>query len=330
MTTSSLRWGILGTGGIAALQTSDLLANGFTVTAVGSRSQESADAFAATWSIANAHGSYEALVADPDVDAVYVASPHPFHHEHALLALSAGKHVLVEKPFTMNEAQARDIVTLAELNKLVVLEAMWTRYLPHMVRIRELLRKGELGEVRTLISDHSQNLPKDPTHRINAPELGGGALLDLGIYPVSFSYDVFGAPSKIMASATMTATGVDAQTAMIFEYEGNQRALLVTALDALGPNTTVITGTEGRIEIDSVWYSPAVFRRYDRNNIEVERFEAPVIGRGMHFQAEELERLVAAGELTNTILPLSQTIEIMATLDEVRRQIGLTYAGIDD
>jgi predicted dehydrogenase len=330
MTTSSLRWGILGTGGIAALQTSDLLANGFTVTAVGSRSQESADAFAATWSIANAHGSYEALVADPDVDAVYVASPHPFHHEHALLALSAGKHVLVEKPFTMNEAQARDIVTLAELNKLVVLEAMWTRYLPHMVRIRELLRKGELGEVRTLISDHSQNLPKDPTHRINAPELGGGALLDLGIYPVSFSYDVFGAPSKIMASATMTATGVDAQTAMIFEYEGNQRALLVTALDALGPNTTVITGTEGRIEIDSVWYNPAVFRRYDRNNIEVERFEAPVIGRGMHFQAEELERLVAAGELTNTILPLSQTIEIMATLDEVRRQIGLTYAGIDD
>jgi predicted dehydrogenase len=330
MTTSSLRWGILGTGGIAALQTSDLLANGFTVTAVGSRSQESADAFAAKWSIAAAHGSYEALVADPDVDAVYVATPHPFHHEHALLALSAGKHVLVEKPFTMNEAQARDIVTLAELNNLVVLEAMWTRYLPHMVRIRDLLRQGALGEVRTLISDHSQNLPKDPSHRINAPELGGGALLDLGIYPVSFSYDVFGAPTKIVASATMTATGVDAQTAMIFEYEGNQRALLVTALDALGPNTTVITGTEGRIEIDSVWYNPAVFRRYDRNNIEVERFEAAVIGRGMHFQAEELERLVAAGELNNTVLPLSQTIEIMATLDEVRRQIGLTYAGIDD
>jgi predicted dehydrogenase len=330
MTTSSLRWGILGTGGIAALQTSDLLVNGFTVTAVGSRSQESADAFAAKWSIAAAHGSYEALVADPDVDAVYVATPHPFHHEHALLALSAGKHVLVEKPFTMNEAQARDIVTLAELNNLVVLEAMWTRYLPHMVRIRDLLRQGALGEVRTLISDHSQNLPKDPSHRINAPELGGGALLDLGIYPVSFSYDVFGAPTKIVASATMTATGVDAQTAMIFEYEGNQRALLVTALDALGPNTTVITGTEGRIEIDSVWYNPAVFRRYDRNNIEVERFETAVIGRGMHFQAEELERLVAAGELNNTILPLSQTIEIMATLDEVRRQIGLTYAGIDD
>jgi predicted dehydrogenase len=330
MTTSSLRWGILGTGLIAGMQTSDLLGNGFTVTAAGSRSQESADAFAAQWSIANAHGSYEALVADPDVDVVYVASPHPFHLEHTLLALNAGKHVLVEKPFTMNAAQAKEIVALAESKNLVVLEAMWTRYLPHMVRIRELLAQGALGELRTLISDHSQNLPKDPAHRINAPELGGGALLDLGIYPVSFSYDVFGAPTKIFASGTKTATGVDAQTAMIFEYDGNQRALLITALDASGPNTAIITGTEGRIEIDSVWYNPTVFRRFDVNNVEVERFEATVIGRGMHFQAEELERLVAAGQLTNDILPLSETVEIMETLDEVRRQIGLTYAGIDD
>ena len=144
--TTSLRWGILGTGGIAASQTSDLNDNGFTVTAVGSRTQQSADAFAAKWGIATAHPSYEALVDDPNVDAIYVSTPHPFHYENALLALNAGKHVLVEKPFVMNAAQAREVVELAEEKNLVVLEAMWTRYLPHMVRIRELLKAGALGE----------------------------------------------------------------------------------------------------------------------------------------------------------------------------------------
>lgn len=329
MNKSTVRWGILGTGGIAALQTSDLIQNGFTVTAVGSRSQESADAFATKWSIATAHPSYEALVADENVDAIYVSTPHPFHYENALLALNAGKHVLVEKPFAMNAAQAAEVVERAAQKSLVVLEAMWTRYLPHMIRIRQLLKDGALGELRTLISDHSQNLPKDPTHRINDPALGGGALLDLGIYPVSFSFDVFGAPTAIHASGTMTATGVDAQTTMIFEYEGNKRALLVTALDALGPNTTTITGTEGRIEIDAVWYCPTRFVRFDKDNNVVEEFDEKVIGRGMHFQALELERLVASGEIANDILSPAQTVAIMQTLDEVRRQIGLTYDGVD-
>ena len=329
MNKSPVRWGILGTGGIAALQTSDLIDNGLTVAAVGTRTQASADAFATKWSIATAHPSYEALVADENVDAIYVSTPHPFHCENALLALNAGKHVLVEKPFTMNAAQAAEVVALAAEKNLVVLEAMWTRYLPHMVRIRQLLNDGALGELRTLISDHSQNLPKDPTHRINDPALGGGALLDLGIYPVSFSFDVFGAPTAIHASGTMTATGVDAQTTMIFEYEGNARALMVTALDARGPNTTTITGTEGRIEIDAVWYNPTRFARYDKDNNLVEEFDEKVVGRGMHFQAVELERLVASGEIANDILPPAQTVAIMQTLDEVRRQIGLTYDGID-
>ena len=329
MTTPSLRWGILGTGGIAALQTSDLLENGFTVTAVGSRTQASADAFAATWGIPTAHASYEALVADENVDAIYVSTPHPFHYENTLLALNAGKHVLVEKPFVMNAAQAREVVELAEEKNLVVLEAMWTRYLPHMVRIRELLAANALGELRTLISDHSQNLPKDPKHRINDPALGGGALLDLGIYPVSFSFDVFGAPTGIHASATMTATGVDAQTTMIFEYEGNQRAIMVTALDARGPNTTTVTGTEGRIEIDAVWYNPTSFRHYNADNEVVEAYESSVIGRGMQYQAWELERLVASGAIANEVLSPSETVTIMEALDEVRHLIGLKYDGVD-
>jgi predicted dehydrogenase len=327
--TTSLRWGILGTGGIAASQTSDLNEHGFTVTAVGSRTQASADEFASRWGIGTAHGSYEALVADENVDAIYISTPHPFHFENALLALNAGKHVLVEKPFVMNAAQAREVVELAEEKGLVVLEAMWTRYLPHMVRIREILAAGTLGELRTLISDHSQNLPKDPAHRINAPELGGGALLDLGIYPVSFSFDVFGAPTAIHASATKTATGVDAQTTMIFEYAGNQRALLVTALDARGPNTTTITGTEGRIEIDAVWYNPTSFRVYDKDNNVIESYVSDVVGRGMQYQAAELERLVAGGAIANDVLSPAESVQIMEALDEVRHLIDLKYPGLD-
>jgi predicted dehydrogenase len=268
-------------------------------------------------------------VADPDVDVVYVSTPHPFHHENALLALDAGKHVLIEKPFAMNAWQAREIVELAETKGLIALEAMWTRYLPHMVRIRELIRSGALGEVRTVIADHNQNLPKDPAHRLNDPALGGGALLDLGIYPVSFAFDVFGAPTGIRAAASMTETGVDRQTAMIFEYGGGQQAVLHCALDTAGPNQASIIGTEGRIEIPSVWYTPSAFTRYDADGNVVERFDEPVTGRGMQYQAQEMERLIAAGSIANDILPPRQSIQVMEAMDEVRRQIGLVYASDD-
>jgi len=323
------RWGILGTGFIAGLQTPDLVDNGSVVQAVGSRTMASAAEFAARFQIPTSHGSYEDLVADPDVDVVYISTPHPFHHENALLALDAGKHVLIEKPFAMNAWQAREIVELAETKGLIALEAMWTRYLPHMVRIRELIRSGALGEVRTVIADHNQNLPKDPAHRLNDPALGGGALLDLGIYPVSFAFDVFGAPTGIRAAASMTETGVDRQTAMIFEYGGGQQAVLHCALDTAGPNQASIIGTEGRIEIPSVWYTPSAFTRYDADGNVVERFDEPVTGRGMQYQAQEMERLIAAGSMATDILPPRQSVQVMEAMDEVRRQIGLAYASDD-
>ena len=174
--TDRLRWGILGTGWISTQFTSDLLLTGHVVTAVGSRTQEAADAFAAAHGIPTAHPSYEAVVADPQVDAIYVGTPHPFHEANATLALEAGKHVLLEKPFTLNAAQAQTVVDLAASKKLVVLEAMWTRWMPHMIRIRELLAAGALGELRSLIADHDQKLPTDVEHRIQNPDLGGGAL----------------------------------------------------------------------------------------------------------------------------------------------------------
>jgi predicted dehydrogenase len=326
--TDALRWGILATGGIAHAFTGDLVKNGLTVQAVGSRSQASADAFAAEFGIPTAHPSYEALVADPEVDIIYVSTPHPFHAANASLALEAGKHVLVEKPITVNATEARALAALAESKNLLLLEAMWTRFLPHMGRIRDIIAAGTLGEVRSLIADHTQDLPDDPTHRINALELGGGALLDLGIYPVSFASALFGRPETILASATFKDTGVDAQIATIFRYAGGQIASLISASDAKGPNTASILGADGRIDIDEVWYTPTSFRVYNAANEVVEEYRTPEFtGRGMHWQALEAERLVAAGLLTSDLLTLTESVQIMETLDEIRAQIGLVYPG---
>ena len=324
----SLRWGILATGGIARLFTGDLKANGFDVRAAGSRSQASADAFAAEFDVPTSYGSYEALVADPEVDVIYIASPHPHHAAHATLALEAGKHVLIEKPFALNRAQAGQVADLAAARGLLALEAMWTRYLPHMVRIHELIDSGALGEVRSVIADHTQKLPDDPAHRINALELGGGALLDLGIYPVSFAWDVFGAPTSVQASATFKATGADAQVATIFGYEGNRMASSLSASDTKGPNIAVVLGSDARIEIDPVWYTATSFRLVSNDGSVLEEYTSDVNGRGMHYQAAALERLVAEGRLDGgDRLSTAESVAIMGTLDEIRAQIGLRYPG---
>ena len=322
-----LRWGIIGTGLIADLFVTDLLANGFTVSAVGSRTEGSAAAFAERFGIPTAHASYEALVADPEVDVVYVATPHPYHVANATIALEAGKHVLVEKPFTLNATEAASIVDLAEKNNLVVLEAMWTRFLPHMIRLREMIAEGVIGDVRTVIADHNQNLPSDPKHRLQDPHLGGGALLDLGIYPISFAWDMLGAPSSVSAIAAKTPTGVDRQTAVVLGYADGQQALIHTALDTAGPNAASVIGTKGWVAIDRVFYEPTAFTVYDLDGAIVERYESSVSDRGMQYQAAELERIVAAGLLAGDMLPPRETVGIMTTLDEIRAQIGLVYPG---
>jgi len=325
--TEPIRWGILGTGWIAEQFVADILANGITVTAVGSRSQGSADAFAEKFGIPTAHDSYEALAADPEVDVVYVATPHPMHADNATLVLNAGKHALVEKPFTLNAAEAQRVVDLASTKNLVVLEAMWTRWLPHMVRLREILAAGTIGDVRTVIADHNQKLPSDPKHRINAPELGGGALLDLGIYPVSFAWDVLGEPQSTVAISSPTATGVDRQTAILFGYADGQQAVLHTALDTAGPNTASVIGTDGWIALRDTFYAPTNFTVFDSAGAVVEEYVDSVEQRGMQFQAWEAERLIAAGTPAGDILAPNETVGIMGSLDEVRRQIGLVYPG---
>ncbi|TCV98363.1 Gfo/Idh/MocA family protein [Biostraticola tofi] len=322
----SLGWGVLATGWIAELFTRDLIASGLTVTAVGSRSAQKASAFAKRFAIPAAHGSYQQLVADPAVDIVYVATPHPQHIDAALLALEAGKHVLIEKPFTLNAQQAKKIVARAADKNLIVLEAMWTRFLPHMQRIHQIIDAGVLGQLRSVSAEHRQFLPTDPQHRLNALELGGGALLDLGIYPVSFAWDMLGAPTAIQATARFTATGVDAEIATVMQHQGGAMSTTVSALDCAGPNGAVIYGSKARIVIDAVWYCPTSFRVEDYQGQVLETYAEPVAHRGMQFQALEMERLVRTGT-RSAIMPPEQSVQIMATLDTIRQQIGLVYPG---
>lgn len=320
------RWGIVGTGKIARAFAHDLLLDGHALTAVGSRAQPTADAFASEFGLETAHPSYEELAGDPDVDIVYVATPHTQHHENAALALQSGKHVLVEKAFTINATQARDLIELAQANSLVVLEAMWTRWLPHMTRIREIIADGVLGEVRSLHADHLRLLPADPAHRINDPGLGGGALLDLGVYPVSFASQMFGPPAAVQAAATLTPTGVDGHVAAVLSYPGGAIATFQAATTTRGPNTALVTGTLGRIEIDPVWYSPASFRVYDNSNSLLESYQQPELnGKGMYFQAREMEDLVWRGQLTSAAMPADETISVIDTMDRIREQIGVRY-----
>ena len=318
-------WGILATGGIAHDFTADLLAHGHRVAAVGSRSIDSARSFARSFGIARAHGSYAALVADTGIDVIYVATPHNFHAVHATLALEAGKHVLVEKAFTQSAAQARAIVELAEQRSLLVQEAMWTRFLPHMHYVRSVVADGRLGTVRSVHAEHAQRLPGEPEHRLNNPNLAGGALLDLGSYPISFVHDILGPPSHVQAQATFKPTGVDASVATIFAHASGAVSTTYSSSETRGSNTASVLGTDGRLELAATWYGPTTVSLYDHNDTLLEQFDGAVSGRGMQYQAAEVERLLSEGRTAGTLLAPRESLAVMATLDEIREQIGLRY-----
>ncbi len=321
----TIRWGVIGAGGIATKFCDDLrLLPDHAVVAVGSRTAGGADAFADRFGITRRHASYADLAADDEVDVVYVATPHPGHHDAAMLAIEAGKAVLVEKPFTMDADEARSLVEAARARGTFLMEAMWTRFLPHMVQVREVLASGRLGDIVLVTAEHGQWFPEDAEHRLFAPSLGGGALLDLGIYPVSFASMVLGTPTRITAVSDPAFTGVDAQTSMVLRDDAGRHAVLTTTLGAASPNGAAISGTLARLEIDPVFYRPTSFSVVDRDGT-TERVVVPHEGNGLRHQAAEVGRCLRAGLTESPILTLDETVAIMGTLDEVRRQIGLTY-----
>ena len=321
---SNFNWGILGPGGIAKAFAEDLKKlNGHSIAAVGSRTLSNAQSFANTFG-GTAYGSYEELVADPQVDAIYVATPHPAHKENVILALNAGKPVLCEKPFAVNAVEAQQMVDAAHKNGVALMEAMWARFLPHYAQVREIIQSGVLGKIHTIQADHGQRLADQNIPRLVEPSLAGGALLDLGIYPVSFAHMILGNPSKITSSAVLTDKGVDAQTSMIFDYADGAQAVLNTTMIEQTPCRAVVAGLNGWLEIDRTFYNPASMRVVLNDGTTTE-YPSSYVGHGLREQAEVFKQLVTSGQQQSQILTWQDTVDIMKTLDQVRSQIGLKY-----
>jgi predicted dehydrogenase len=319
-----IRWGILGTGtiakkfatGLSTLPDAELVA-------IGSRSQAKADAFALEFKIPFRHASYESLVNDACVDAVYVATPHSLHAENSLLALRAGKPVLCEKPFTINAIEAERVIRFAREKKILLMEAMWTRFLPLMVRLRELLPEGVIGEVQTLTADFGFKAERREG-RLFDPALGGGALLDVGVYTVSLAHMIFGTPVQVSGAAELGTGGVDVQAAMVLQHAKGELALLQTSIQAHTPQEATIVGSKGRIRIQKPWWR-GTDMTVELDNGGEELLEFPFTGNGFQFEAEAFMNCMRDGKTECAVMSLDETLAVMKTMDALRAQWGLRY-----
>ena len=325
-TAPPIRWGILGAGNIAGTFADSV--NRHTraqLVAVGSRNKDRCERFATAHGIPTTHIGYRDLVEDTQVDAVYIATPHSSHLEHALLAIGAGKHVLVEKSFARNAAEAEQIFAAARKAGVFVMEAMWTRFLPHVAKLHQVIDAGEIGEIINISADHGQAFDYNPKSRLYDPALAGGALLDLGVYPVSFAHDFLGVPDAVHAVGALTDTGVDGQVSIVLSYGERVQATLSTTLWSKTPTTASISGTEGNIQVAGDFYTPTTFTA-SRNDGARWQFDQPV-SRGLQYEAAEVARRVAAGETESPRMPWQGTLDVLHTLDSVRAQAGVVYPG---
>ncbi|MET9505776.1 Gfo/Idh/MocA family oxidoreductase [Streptomyces sp. NPDC006622] len=328
MSEQTIRWGILATGGMAAAFTEDLLSEpGARVTAVGSRSEAGARRFAQRFGIPRAHGSWQDLAEDPEVDVVYVATPHAHHVTATTACLEAGKPVLCEKPFALSGRQARVMAELAAERDLFLMEAMWTYVNPLIRRVAELVADGAIGEIRALHAHFGGRVTAPPEHRLWDPAAGGGALLDLGTYPVSFAHLLLGAPETVTAHARLSPQGVDEQTGILLGHAGGAMAVLSCSLLAGDERRAAVYGTAGRVEIPADFYNPSAFVLH-RDGHEPQTFAAPPQrGNGYGHQAREVMRCLRSGLTKSPLVPLAGTLAIMDTLDAVRARIGVRYPG---
>lgn len=355
----TIRWGILGTGSIAHdfVQGVQILPDAV-VGAVGSRTQAKADQFAQSYGIAKSYGSYEALVQDPDLDVIYVGTPNHIHKANCLMALEAGKAVLCEKPFTMNAAEAREVVTLAREKQLFCMEAMWMRFMPIMPKLRSMLADGTIGDVCMLWADFGARPPFDPTNRFFSPEMGGGAMLDLGIYTLSLAFFLLGRPDAVISQAIIGSTGIDEQSVTVLKFPEGKQAILTTSFRSESTTDALVMGTKGQIHIHKPIYAPKqlslkifpaasqsseavpsglmaaaknnryVRAAYSRSKSLLKRvtggdgkqIAVPVSGNGYNYEAAEVMNCLRAGQLESKIMPLDETIALMDMLDTIRQQ----------
>lgn len=320
-------WGIIGPGKIAHQFAQDIQkVDGAVLHAVASRSLDRASAFAQQYGANHAYGSYSEITTCPELDAVYIATPHSGHYENTIRCLQAGIPVLCEKAFAVNAGQAREMIALAKEKKVFLMEALWTRFLPTTLNILELLQSGAIGEVISVKADFGFAAPYDPNGRLFNPVLAGGALLDIGIYPVFLALLILGKPQKIKAMATFSETGVDTDTGMLFQYADGRMAHLHTTLLARTKTEAFIYGEQGTIHWHTRWHQPSSFSIIHADGRPINHhFEWHT--NGYSYEAQEVMRCLAEGLTESPKWPLDKTLELMELLDAVREEIGLVYPG---
>lgn len=323
-----IKWGIIGCGGIAHMFATSLQAlDKGTLFAGASRTPGRVQEFAEKHGMERVHTDYGSLVADSNIDAVYIATTHNFHYENIRLCLENGKHVLCEKPFTVNAAQTGEMIALAREKGLFMMEAVWTRFLPAIRKLQELIAEGVIGEVRTVKADFSiDGLGFAPEHRLKNKALAGGALLDLGIYPITFASIVFGEqPERIQSSAVIGNTGVDDRSFYLFDYSNGRRAMLSSSFTHHAPTEGIICGTKGHIRVPGFLWAHE-FHIHRNGEAEPETIRFPY-GEGENFRFEIAHAMecIMAKKMESDIMPLSETLAIMKTMDTLRSQWGLLY-----
>ena len=327
--TQVIRWGILGTGKIAtAFATALQDTPGAQLVAVASRSVDSANKFGAQFGVTRCHGTYQGLADDEQVDVVYIATPHPMHHENAIMCLTGGKALLVEKSFTMNRRQAEDVIKLAREKQLFVMEAMWTRFMPAVVEAKRIVDSGEIGVPANVNVDFGFTADAGPEHRLFNPELGGGALLDLGIYPLSMSSFFLGHVEGVKAQAEMAATGVDLQTSFTLQHTGGGVSSCLCSLRSRTPTELTISGTKGFVRLHDRFHNTERISvtLVDGASRSERTIELPRSGNGYTHEAQEVGRCMRAGLIESPVMPHAETLNIMGMLDAIRAQIGLRYS----
>jgi predicted dehydrogenase len=324
----TIRWGILGTGRIAHKFTSDLkLVEDAELIAVGSRSQQSADDFNKEFSVKYAHESYEALADNPEVDVIYVATPHNLHYENTLLCLQRGKAVLCEKPFAMNSRQAEEMITFAKEKKVFLMEALWTNFHPHYIKMQEMIGQGLLGEIRSVLANFGFiPIPPVPA-RIFDPALGGGTVMDIGIYNVFIALNTLGKPDHIDAAMTPASTGVDEQCAILFRYKNGAMAQLFSTFSSNLATEADICGTGGRIRLTSRFYEPSSTVEYYKERVDSKEIirVSKESGFGYQYEARHVNDCLQKGLTESPVVSFADTLLLMETLDKIREVAGIRY-----
>ena len=321
----AIHWGILGTGTIASLFASDLaLLPDANLVAIGSRAQKRADAFGDRFDVPHRHASYEGVAANADVDVVYVATPHVFHAEHATLALEAGNAVLCEKPLTLNAAEAEALIATADAHDAFLMEALWTRFLPVMEDVRRCIADGALGPIQMIRADIGAVRNVAPDHRLFNPDLGGGALLDLGFYPLALAHELLGPPAAQTARPVIGDTGVDVQCAGVCEYDDGAQTVWHASLRADTGRTCAIAGPNGRLEGEQAWWKGAPFT-LTRSDGTSQTFARPYQGNGYQFEAAHVMNCLRAGRTESPDMPLADSLALLRQMDALRAEWGLVY-----